>query len=1260
VQLDQIKGLPRADARHDSGSRNNATHCFQGTREKTLEEIYKWIEHQDPSHPPIFWLCGLAGIGKSTIAQTVAEHEDALHRLGASFFFSRDEADRRNSLLLFPTLAFQMALFNPEYRTHVVRALDRNPDVGRAIIRQQIEHLIIVPLQHCELNTQLIVIVIDALDECFPESGAEEILILWAAEIRKLSQQIRLLITSRPELHIRSKFQSPALRFISQSYILHDIEKSIVRADVELFLCHSLNNVAHEFGLATPWPTPYELGILVKRADVLFIYAATVIKFVADKHWADPHRQLRVLLREKYIDSILQGHASRYREVDTLYLQVLQHALSEDRDEELSLRFKNVVGTIVLLQDPLTSGSLELLLQLELGTVRRCLLRLHSVLLVPDAEDSPVRVFHPSFPDFLTSPQRCTSERFFISETQGHASLAAHCLQTMSKLLSYDVCNLLSGGKRDNKMVPDLAERLSVAVPPHLRYGCIYFAAHVSYASSSDTHLASLVEAFCKSKMLAWFEVLSLLERFDDAASYLRAVRQWYSVSTKTHFAATKNMATDSCSLIQQTPKPSPLVQQLLYDGVRFSVRFLDYVREGAYHIYSTALPFSPSCALKDQYRDVVDLSFVVQSTSSWDTCMSVIDPKSLEVGPVVFSPDGRFIVSGSFSGAVNVWNATSGGELHAIQTGHGSVQAIAVAPDGDRICSGSTDGAILIWDISTGVLLHQFEHSSAITSAVFCDDVHLICGDYFGKCCIWDSISGKLQRTYTTGQDGGLHEMHIAISSDDSTIALTSSKDGIHLWEWRPGHLKGCLTGHTDSVVGLAFLPVGQQLLSGSCNGEIILWDITDQTMLKMTCVKHFLRTFAVSPDGMNVAYASQSTITIQDVRDFHCIHQLRGHNLEIRTLAFSPDNATLVSTSNDRTLRLWDMLVPPTYHEQSSFTNKEEEEVDFEEFGWQLSLACNGHRIIQAYMGSTLILIRDWVDGTSPGSPIRIQEDSAIADFAVSQDGKIIATAVEVGSTPYLSMKKVRVWDAIQFQLLFEETTMALEDYGDKYESSGQVAVSADGSLMASDHVPGNAELCVWKTADMRRIFQFPGQVFSFAFSSDASKLVSLNFEMEICIWDVRDGTLIISASPQDLSQPRLVFSSDDHSIFCLETNFCVILDATTLEAAAKLNIGPTIACGESEDLTGLRLLQIRDQWLWEIDCAWRRKLCWLPPECRLPDLYPQMAWQGPYLALTIANGDIVILDIDLLRGGTPIPLVSHTTMSTLCRAKKLFYPL
>ena len=532
AHLDRIKDLPRADAAHNSRSRNDATRCFEGTREKTLEEIYKWIENVDPSTPPIFWLCGLAGIGKSTIAQTVTEHEDERCRLGASFFFLRDEADRRSSLLLFPTLAFQLALFSPDFRQHVVKVLEENPDVGRAVIRQQIEQLIIIPLQQCDQTDQSIVIVMDALDECFPDSGAEEILILWAAEIHKLTQRIRLLITSRPELHIRSKFQTPALRFISQSYILHDIEKSIVQADIEHFLRHRLNEVATQNGLATPWPTPYELGILVKRADVLFIFAATVIKFVADKHWANPDRQLRVLLREKHRSMPSDSPPSRYREVDSLYIQVLQHALPDGQDDELYSRFQTVVGAIVLLRDPMTSGSLESLLQLEPGTVRRSLLHLHSILLVPSSEDIPIRVFHPSFPEFLTSAQRCTHDHFFIPEAKGNAQLAVMCLETMQNLLQRDPCGV-EDPWRMNKDVHDLEKRLSIAVPSHLQYSCLYFAEHLEAAPLSDAYLSALVESFCKSKLLAWFEVLSLLQKFDEASSCLRTVRQWYMVSTK-------------------------------------------------------------------------------------------------------------------------------------------------------------------------------------------------------------------------------------------------------------------------------------------------------------------------------------------------------------------------------------------------------------------------------------------------------------------------------------------------------------------------------------------------------------------------------------------------------------------------------------------------------------------------------------------------------------------------------------------------------
>jgi hypothetical protein len=73
--------------------------CLEGTRIAVLDQVELWT--RDPSRPPIYWLNGLAGTGKSTIAQTIAERMFADRRLGGSFFCSRDSADRSNLQLIF-------------------------------------------------------------------------------------------------------------------------------------------------------------------------------------------------------------------------------------------------------------------------------------------------------------------------------------------------------------------------------------------------------------------------------------------------------------------------------------------------------------------------------------------------------------------------------------------------------------------------------------------------------------------------------------------------------------------------------------------------------------------------------------------------------------------------------------------------------------------------------------------------------------------------------------------------------------------------------------------------------------------------------------------------------------------------------------------------------------------------------------------------------------------------------------------------------
>jgi hypothetical protein len=152
------------EAGHRHGNRNG---CLHGTREGVLDKIGQWARE---SKQPVFWLNGLAGTGKSAIAQTMAEGMCAEGRLGAAFFCSRDSEDRGNLQLIFPTLAFQLALRYPKFRASLLPLLPSNPGISYESPRYQMEKLLIEPLRSADIST---VILIDALAEC--EDAAENL-----------------------------------------------------------------------------------------------------------------------------------------------------------------------------------------------------------------------------------------------------------------------------------------------------------------------------------------------------------------------------------------------------------------------------------------------------------------------------------------------------------------------------------------------------------------------------------------------------------------------------------------------------------------------------------------------------------------------------------------------------------------------------------------------------------------------------------------------------------------------------------------------------------------------------------------------------------------------------------------------------------------------------------------------------------------------------------------------------------------------------
>jgi len=215
-----------ADASYLCGSRQG---CLKGTRKEILWEIDCWL--MDKWAQQIFWLNGLAGTGKSTIAQTFTKTAFADGKLGASFFCSRDFENRSNLQAIFPTLAFQVAYQEPLFRKELLQVLRTYPNVEQESLCSQIEKLIIGPLKAANIPT---LIVINALDECKDNEPASAILSILSHYVNEIPN-VKFFITGRPEPRIRTGFRLKPLLPITKVLKLHEVKPQTVDSDIKLY-----------------------------------------------------------------------------------------------------------------------------------------------------------------------------------------------------------------------------------------------------------------------------------------------------------------------------------------------------------------------------------------------------------------------------------------------------------------------------------------------------------------------------------------------------------------------------------------------------------------------------------------------------------------------------------------------------------------------------------------------------------------------------------------------------------------------------------------------------------------------------------------------------------------------------------------------------------------------------------------------------------------------------------------------------------------
>jgi len=507
-----------ANAGYRCGNRQG---CLRGTRKGVLWEIEQWLAGERKRR--VFWLNGLAGTGKSTIAQTFAETSFADGKLGASFFCSRDYEDRNNLQAIFPTLAFQLAYRYPLFRMQLLQVLKGSPDVGQESLCSQMEKLIVGPLKTTLIST---LIIIDALDECKDQEPASAIFSILSRYVNMIPS-VKFFITGRPEARIRSGFRLKSLLPITEVFKLHEVKPETVDSDIKLFFQTQLTSLAEnrsDCGAIGDWPSSSDVNILCKKAAGFFIYAATVVKFVDSE--LDPPTERLSLITSMPQSTVEEGRSG----VDQLYTKVLEqsfHTAHTDNSQGY-LRFRTVVGTVLLIFNPLPIKALSELLGYSIPHIHSTIRSLHSLLMVPENPEDPIHAFHKSFSDFLTDPERCKDTRFLVDPTVCHVEVLLLCLNLMKGRLKKNICKLDDHAVLSE--VKDLSAQRKIHIGDALEYACEFWPKHLLKIPSSSSYVSVVqkgIEGFFTTCLLYWIEVLALTGNLGVGVHTMNDVEQW-------------------------------------------------------------------------------------------------------------------------------------------------------------------------------------------------------------------------------------------------------------------------------------------------------------------------------------------------------------------------------------------------------------------------------------------------------------------------------------------------------------------------------------------------------------------------------------------------------------------------------------------------------------------------------------------------------------------------------------------------------------
>ncbi|CAG7852581.1 Ribosome assembly protein 4 {ECO:0000303/PubMed:16221974} AltName: Full=Notchless protein homolog 1 {ECO:0000250/UniProtKB:Q9VPR4}; AltName: Full=Ribosome biogenesis factor RSA4 {ECO:0000303/PubMed:19737519} [Serendipita indica DSM 11827] len=1051
--------------------------CLKGTREAVLQTIYRWAD-DNTSDKPIFWLCDIAGSGKSTVAMSAAETWRNEGVLGGRFFFSIASSEGSTTDKFCSTIARDLVDYIPRLAPHVAGAVKRHPSFMRSSLEEQFQNFVIDPIHHSQ---ERVILVIDALDECRSGLQRRELVEMLSTAVRG-TKNLKVFMTSRPDPVIQAVLGSLSIKSKLEDR-LHDVKHHDNIGDIAVYIHQALDNVLPEG----------KRQRLIEKANGLFIWASTACRMLTSQTSLSPPE-----ITYDHLMSMDKAGA-----IDDLYNLIFVRM-----DPEFHTIMYKMLAVLLAAFEPLTATTWTTFSSIPGYTeVQRHWYGISAAYLL--------RMY---LRRCSVAPPIDTRNNVYIRIPDAHGQAAVWCLKHLTSRrdgLKFNICQLESSFYL-NREIPNLDTRVSRFISRRLRYASSHWLFHVAEADDSWRSIVKkkIQQITQVPYVLYWMEVLSLTRGVPRAITGLRAIKRHAGLETW-----------DEVNMDQIR---------------RFIMVFSVPIQESAPHIYISALPFTPTnsilhiegakmysntlCVtegLEEMYPGLPsrlrghegevsavgfspDGSQIVSGSSDntirlWDAATGQAVGEPLRghehwVNAVGFSPDGSQIVSGSSDNTIRLWDAATGQAVGEPLRGHeGVVSAVGFSPDGSQIVSGSSDNTIRLWDAATGQAVGEplRGHEGRVNAVGFSPDgSQIVSGSDDNTIRLWDAATGQAVGEPLRGHEHWVNA--VGFSPDGSQIVSGSSDNTIRLWDAATGQAVGePLRGHEDWVLAVGFSPDGSQIVSGSSDNTIRLWDAaTGQAVGEpLRGHEHWVNAVGFSPDGSQiVSGSSDNTIRLWDAATGQAVGEpLRGHEHWVNAVGFSPDGSQIVSGSSDNTIRLWDAATGQAVGEPLR---------GHEHWVNAVGFSPDGSQIVSGSSDKT-IRLWDAATGQAVGEPLRGHEHWVNA-VGFSPDGSQIVSGSDDNT--------IRLWDAATGQAVGEP----LRGHEGRVNAVG---FSPDGSQIVSGSSDNTIRL--WDAATGQAVGEplrgHEHWVNAVGFSPDGSQIVSGSSDNTIRLWDAATGQAV-----------------------------------------------------------------------------------------------------------------------------------------------------